>query len=149
MFLPIWHWPSRQLTCFLSYSSPLWVILIHTCTHLRNRGSLINLWHFALTQATNLAVSSGCLPRLPLTISPPPTIRCSIPDSWNICISQIRLFFSPDFGKHNSFVRQFLSFHCFYSCVGKAGDRHWLVFFTCHLHWKGITSPLRSIYPLC
>lgn len=42
----IWHWSWRQLTCFLSYSSLLW--LIHTYTHLQNRGSLINLWHSVL-----------------------------------------------------------------------------------------------------
>lgn len=97
----ILHWPSRQLTCFLSYSSPLWVTLIHTCTHLQHRESLINLWHFALTQATNLTVSSECLPHLP-----PPLQSLLLPQSvisfpmetiersWNICIFQIRLFFS-------------------------------------------------------
>lgn len=51
-----------------------------------------------MTQAANLAVSSGCLPRLPLTVPPPPpTIRCSSPsgdtnNSSNTCTYQIGLF---------------------------------------------------------
>lgn len=47
-FPAIWRWSWRQLTCFLPYSLPLWLILIHTYTHLQNRGSLINLWHSML-----------------------------------------------------------------------------------------------------
>lgn len=79
------------------FSLLLTTALTHSHTS-KNWRSLINLWHSGLTQATNLTVSDGCLPRLPLTIPPPPTIRCSSPDgdtnnSSVTCTFQIGLLF--------------------------------------------------------
>lgn len=123
-------------------------MLIHTYTHLQNRGSLINLWHScALTQATNLTspVDASLASLSPFLLLPQP--RCSVPngDTNNSSNTfQIGCFFisSPFSAKfwNEQFPRRTV-------LVTSETGSGLLLIVTCHLHWKGVTN--RSSYPPC
>lgn len=95
----IWHWSWRQLSCFLSYTSLLWLVPTFTPTT-SGRWSLIKVMHSVLcTHGTNVSVSGGYLPRLlpPNPPPPPPEIHCSFPNGVanNTWPHFIRLHYPP------------------------------------------------------